>query len=76
MLNGQDASLSIECKVIKAIELTTHTMFIGEALAMKTTEEQPLAYHQGSYWKLSETLPKPTEKERAKQKAIMDQFKR
>lgn len=72
----KDAALNVECKLIKSIELKEYTLFIGEALAIKISDNQPLAYHQGSYWGLAQTIPKPTEEERQKQKEVMDGFKK
>ncbi len=72
----KDASLNVECKLIKAIEFKEYTLFIGEALAIEVSDNPPLAYHQGSYWKLKEMIPKPTEEERQKQKEVMDEFKK
>jgi len=72
----KDAALNVECKVIKAIDLKEYTLFIGEALAINVSDNQPLAYHQGNYWKLTEQLPKPTEEERQKQREVMDEFRR
>jgi len=44
---------------------------------LKNVPDIPLlAYSQGSYWKLTEQLPKPTEEERRKQKEAMDEFRK
>jgi len=60
----KDAALNVECKLVKEIELGDHIMMIGEVIAASITDKEPLAYHQGRYWKMSETLPKPSGEER------------
>lgn len=61
----EDSALALECKLKEIIRPGTHTIFIGEVVhAEKTTDKEPLAYHKGQYWKMSENLPKPSDEQR------------
>ncbi len=60
----EGAALNIECTLVNEIELHTHTMFIGEVVETHLSGKASLAFHGGKYWKLSEQLPKPSDKER------------
>ena len=66
-----NAALSIECKLVKSIPLGDHIMFIGEALATKMGEKEPLALHAGKYWKLETSIAKPEQKELDRISAIV-----
>ena len=72
----KDASLNAECKVIKVVDLPSHTVFFGEVLEVSASGSEPLAYHKGKYWRMSETLPKPTDEESEKFKGIIEKYKR
>lgn len=71
----KDAALNVECKLFKEIVLGDHTMFVGEAVAVDSGKE-PLAFHGGRYWKLTQTLEKPSEKEREEFKKIIEKHKK
>jgi len=60
------AALNIECELVKEIELGDHIMFVGEIVAAEVGKDEPLAYHKGRYWKMSEPLKKPSDEERVK----------
>ncbi len=69
----QDAALNAECRLVKEIEFGDHIIFIGEVLlASSSKTKEPLAYHNGMYWKMTETLPKPSPEEREKIKQVIE----
>jgi flavin reductase (DIM6/NTAB) family NADH-FMN oxidoreductase RutF len=69
----KDAVVNIECKIVNTIDSGSHTMFIGEVLSANLTEgKQPLALHDGKYWKLSETIENPSDDERESMKQIVE----
>ncbi len=72
----KDAALNVECRLIKEIELGDHTMFVGEVVEASISGKEPLAYHQGKYLKVTETLPKPSDAERAKIKGIVEKHRK
>jgi len=72
----KDAALTIECKVIKTIDVGSHTAFIGEIIEATASEEEPLAYNQGKYWKLTQRIPRPPEEELKKNKEVIDKHSR
>ena len=72
----EGASLNVECKVIKTIELGDHTMFIGEALSTKIGNKKPLIYHNGKYYKLGENIKKPSKNELEGINKIIEKHKR
>jgi flavin reductase (DIM6/NTAB) family NADH-FMN oxidoreductase RutF len=53
------AALNAECRLVQAIPLGDHTMFVGEVLEASVSGRPPLAYHDGKYWKVGERIPKP-----------------
>lgn len=71
----EGAVLNIECRLIKTIDLGSHTIFVGEIIeATRNPAKQPLAYHQGQFWKLTETLPKPSDKERERINSMVQKY--
>jgi flavin reductase (DIM6/NTAB) family NADH-FMN oxidoreductase RutF len=61
----KDTSLNLECKLVHEVKLGSHTMFVGEVIEKQLGKEEPLAFHAGKYWHLSETLPRPSDEQRA-----------
>jgi flavin reductase (DIM6/NTAB) family NADH-FMN oxidoreductase RutF len=61
VLMVKGAALNAECKVIKVVETGDHTMYLGEVVAVKSNEKEPLAYYKGKYWKLTDKIEKPSE---------------
>ncbi len=60
VLMVKDAAMNAECKLIKAIELGDHVMFVGEVLELSAIEEKkPLLYFGGNYRKIGEQIQKP-----------------
>ena len=55
-----DGILSVECKVIRTIELDERFIFIGEVLfAEWRNDKSPILYHAGNYFQVGEKVPKP-----------------
>lgn len=73
----KDAVATLECKLIQEILLGDHTMFVGEIVeASLNPEKKPLAYHQGKYWGMNQSLEKPSNELREKIKALFEENKR
>jgi flavin reductase (DIM6/NTAB) family NADH-FMN oxidoreductase RutF len=61
VLMVQGAAMNAECKLVKHEELGDHIMFIGEVVEISADENiRPLLYHNGRYWKLRESVLKPS----------------
>ena len=71
-----DAALNVECKLVEELKLGDHIMMVGEVIEASKTDKEPLAYHQGKYWRISETLPKPPDEERERIKGIVEKHKK
>ncbi len=72
----EGAALHIECTLVKTIVLGDHVMFVGEALASKLGEKEPLALHAGKYWKLETTIAKPSPADLEKQAKLIKKHKK
>jgi len=73
----EGAALNVELKLIKTVEVGSHTMFIGEALeATPNPNKEPLAYHQNRYWKLGENISKPPQEELGRMNAVLEKHKK
>ena len=59
----KDASLNLECKLVKEIDLGDHTLFVGEVIAININEKDPLPYFNGKYWKFDTNIEKPAQEE-------------
>lgn len=70
------AALNAECRLVKAIELGDHTMFVGEVVGSTATEKQPLAYHAGKYWFLEKTIQKPPQDELDKIRSVIEKHRK
>jgi flavin reductase (DIM6/NTAB) family NADH-FMN oxidoreductase RutF len=60
MLMIKNASLNVECKLVKEVVLGDHIMFVGEAQEVSVSGKEPLAYHDGKYWNLTNQIEKPS----------------
>ena len=49
----EGTALQVECKVIGEHQVGDHTLFVGEVLAARPTDKQPLAYRQGGLFTLT-----------------------
>jgi flavin reductase (DIM6/NTAB) family NADH-FMN oxidoreductase RutF len=64
MLEG--AALNAECKLFGHYEIGDHTLFVGDVVSLKVNASKPIVYHQTKYWKVGESVAKPSEEEQAK----------
>jgi len=62
----EGAAMNVECKLFKELSLGDHPMFLGEVVEASASGTKPLAYHEGRYWDMSQTVKKPAESEREK----------
>jgi len=74
MLKG--AALNVELKLVNEIPLGSHTLFVGEVVEVNADSEEPLAYHGGKFWKLTEQIEKPTPEQMEKISATVQQYKK
>lgn len=73
----KEASVNIECKLVKEISLGDHTTFVGEVLeASNNPEKRPLAYHAGRYFIMNTTVMKPSDEERERIRRIVEKHKK
>lgn len=72
----EGAAMNAECKLIKEISLGDHIMFFGEVVQATASTMEPLAYFNGKYWKMTQTLQKPSDEERAKIRAVVEKYKK
>lgn len=70
------ASLNIECKLVKSMELGDHMAFVGEAVDVVVTNKQSILYHEGKYYKIGETVQKPSEEVREKIRKLVEKYKK
>lgn len=68
----KDAALNVECKLIKKLNIGSHTIFFGEILAASASDKEPMSFHQGKYWIMDKIVQKPSDEERQKIKDIID----
>ncbi|MSR86374.1 flavin reductase family protein [Candidatus Woesearchaeota archaeon] len=72
----EGAALNIECKLVKTVVLGDHVMFVGEALATKLGEKEPIVLHAGKYWKLETSIAKPSPVDMEKQAKVIGKYKK
>jgi len=73
----EGVTLNAECKLLQAIKLGDHTMFVGEVVeASANPNKEPLVYHKGKYWKIGECIEKPGEKKINEIRALIDKFRK
>ena len=76
VLMVKDAALNVECKLIKEIELGSHTIFIGEAIEISSSDIEPLAYNGGKYGAIEFNIQNPSDQEREKYLRILEKHKK
>lgn len=60
----KDAVANIECRLVQAIPMGSHMMFVGEVVeASAYPVKEPLIYHGGRYFKLGDHVGKPAAEE-------------
>lgn len=73
----EGAALNLECKVVEIKPHGDHVMFIGEVQEMQiNSDKQPIAYHQGKYWKLGEQILKPAQEELDRIKTVVEKYRK
>ncbi len=71
------AALQAECTLVEHHVTGDHISFVGKVLFVTADPtKEPLVYHQGKYWALGETLPKPSQEERDAMKQKLQEFKK
>jgi flavin reductase (DIM6/NTAB) family NADH-FMN oxidoreductase RutF len=69
--------LHMECTVIQELDTGDHILFIGNVDHAELDEtKHPIAYSRGKHWALGNELPKPSDEERARQKAVMEKHRK
>ena len=76
VLMVKDVSANFECKLVKELDIGSHTIFIGEVLEANDHNKQPLGYHGGKYWILEKNPEKPSDKERKRIADIVEKHKK
>lgn len=75
VLMVQGAALNAECRLLKEIGLGDHITMVGEVVGA-SAGKQPLAYHQGRYWRLDMPVEKISQKEREKVHEIVEKHRK
>lgn len=70
----EGASMNAECRVIEEIPLGDHVMFVGKIIEAKASNKEPLVYHQGKYWKLTEQIKRISEEDRVRIKNVVENY--
>ena len=74
MVSG--AAMNAECRLVREMEIGDHLMLVGEALFVGAGDEEPIGYHNGMYWKMSENISKPSDAERKKIKETVEKYRK
>ncbi len=72
----EGAALQIECKLVQSVKIGSHTIFIGEVVETGFGKDEPLAFHGGKFWKLTEQLQKSSEQQMERMKATLEKNKK
>lgn len=68
----EGAVMQAECKLVKIVDIGDHPILIGEIVELyPVSNKESLVYHGQKFWKLTETLPSPNEKEMERIKVII-----
>ena len=71
----EGAIIKFECKLIKKIEMGSHTAFIGEIIQDYPLEnKEPLIYYKRKYWKLGKQIEKPSNEELKKIAELTEKY--
>jgi flavin reductase len=54
------AAASFDCRLLQAIDVHSHTIFVGDAVAVELWQEEhaPLVYHDGTFRSLQDAQPR------------------
>lgn len=58
----KDAACNLECQVVDEIDVAGYRVFVARVVALCGTNQPPLVYSHGKYWRLGERIEKPDEK--------------
>ena len=71
----KDATLNVECELLKTFELGDHVGYLGQAVEVAVDESKPpIAYHAGKYWKFGDQIQKPPQEQLDKIKALVEKY--
>ncbi len=70
----EGAAMNAECRLIKTLDIGSHTIFIGEVLEASASGKEPLAYHKGKYWKMTTNIEKPPSEEKKRMDLIVEKY--
>ncbi len=74
MISG--AAMNAECRVIEMKEVGDQAFFIGEVVNASASDQAPLVYHGGKYYKVGEQIEKPPQDMLDKIKSLVAQHRR
>ena len=73
----EGAVLKLECKLIKKIQLGSHTAFIGEIVESYPLEDkEPLIYYKRKYWKFGEQIQTLNEEDLKRISELIEKHKK
>lgn len=76
VLMVKESVLNAECKLIKAIELGDHMMFVGEVVEASLTNKEPILYYGGKYYRVGEQTQKPPQEVRNKIEKLVEKYRK
>ena len=76
VLMVKGAAMNAEFKLIKAEKMGDHMAFIGEAVALGTSDKSPIIYSGGKYWALDKQVEKPFQDVLDKIKRLAEKYKK
>ena len=68
------AAMNAECKVKEIIKLGDHTMFVGEVVEFSSSNNSPLVYTEGKYFKIGDDIKKPPQEVLNKISALVKKY--
>lgn len=74
MIKG--AAMNAECKLLKAIPLGDHIMFVGEVVEISAIKKDPMIYHNGKYWRFGKRIAKSGEKKLKRIEELVKKFRK
>ena len=74
MISG--GAMNAECRVIEMIEMGSQVMFIGEVVDVQTSDEAPLLYHGGKYYRVAGHIQKPPQDVLDNIKSLVEKYRK
>jgi flavin reductase (DIM6/NTAB) family NADH-FMN oxidoreductase RutF len=74
MISG--AALNAECRVVEMKEMGGQLVVIGEAIDVQVSDQGPLVYHGGRYYKLDTPIEKPPQDMRDKLRSMVEAYRK